>query len=397
MEQLKIDLTNLSKPKLVSIANQHKIGVKEPILKEKIIDKLYETLDEKQLLEISKDYIYAGRTSVSFWKYAPDKNAKSKIEHSTLPAILTILCNGENPFEINRRPPITETPQIISAKLMNEPGLFSWDNIPGDDDSRLKEFLAKKFNIDWIKTAKIEKIDDGRTIRLTAENKYLSLKLNNEKTKVNLETNDGRTYEFIVKIENGKLNIYNDSIYRILFVSLGRPRRIFENYDYRTFYSTRFINAFLHVDSGVLEVRSDYHLAKKTAETFFADLNNNKGYEHNFRQQQIDLRTVVNLKNELNGVMKDHTGKAESGDSIYDTIKRTKCCEIDDLWTEPQFQEDIKDLDTTASGIEFISPATEDIITVEISTRQNSIYFRSYASEEDIKFVYDKLMRVSDR
>ncbi len=86
--------------------------------------------------------------------------------------------------------------------------LFSWDKIPGNDNVKLTEFLIKKFGIDWVKTAKIEKIDDDMTIRLTDEYNFLSLKLNNEKTKVNLEINDVRTYEFIVKIENGMLNIY---------------------------------------------------------------------------------------------------------------------------------------------------------------------------------------------
>ena len=90
--------------------------------------------------------------------------------------------------------------------------LFSWNEIPGNDNRRLIEFLTQKISIDWVKTAKIEKIDDGMTIRLTDENNFLSLKLNTEKTKVNLELKDGRTYEFIVKIENGKLNIYE---YRI--------------------------------------------------------------------------------------------------------------------------------------------------------------------------------------
>lgn len=85
---------------------------------------------------------------------------------------------------------------------------FSWNDIPGNDTKRLMEFLIKKFSIDWVKTAKIEKIDDGKTIRLSYGKKYLSLSLNNEKTEVNLKIDDGRTDKFIVKIEPDKLNIY---------------------------------------------------------------------------------------------------------------------------------------------------------------------------------------------
>lgn len=99
----------------------------------------------------------------------------------------------------------------------DETYLFSWDNIPGNDSQRLIEFLTHKFDIDWIKTAEIEKIDDGRTIRLTDKNNFLSLELNNKKTEVNLEINYGETYyELIVKIENSKLNIYDETKKRVL-------------------------------------------------------------------------------------------------------------------------------------------------------------------------------------
>jgi hypothetical protein len=89
--------------------------------------------------------------------------------------------------------------------------LFSWDNIPGNDNERLIIFLKTRFGIEWAETAKIEKIDNDRTIRLSFENNSLYLRLNNEKTKINLEIDNGRMDEFIVNTENGKLNIYYDS------------------------------------------------------------------------------------------------------------------------------------------------------------------------------------------
>ena len=88
--------------------------------------------------------------------------------------------------------------------------LFSWDNIPGNDNERLIRFLKTRFGIEWAETAKIEKIDNDRTIKLSFENNSLSLRLNNEKTKMNLEIDNDRTDEFIVHTENGKLNIYDD-------------------------------------------------------------------------------------------------------------------------------------------------------------------------------------------
>ncbi|MGB8217192.1 MAG: Ig-like domain-containing protein [Candidatus Methanoperedens sp.] len=85
--------------------------------------------------------------------------------------------------------------------------LFTWEKVPGDDSKRFLEFLKQEFDICCVETEKIEKIDDMNK-RVIAEKNYLSLGLNNEKTKVNLKIDDGRSAEFIAKSENGKLNIY---------------------------------------------------------------------------------------------------------------------------------------------------------------------------------------------
>lgn len=105
--------------------------------------------------------------------------------------------------------------------LDNEGFLFSWDEIPGSADARLIEFLKQRFYIDWVKTAKIEKIDDGKTIKISTDKNYLSLTLDDEKTHVtfngektyiqyvNLIIDDGRPNILIIaEMENGKLNIY---------------------------------------------------------------------------------------------------------------------------------------------------------------------------------------------
>ncbi|HUS75232.1 MAG TPA: LamG-like jellyroll fold domain-containing protein [Methanothrix sp.] len=86
--------------------------------------------------------------------------------------------------------------------------VFSWDKIPGKDNGILRKFLIKKFGIGWVETAKIEKIDNGKTVKVYAEKISLSLELNDEKTEVILEIDDGRKYEFIAKMENDELNIY---------------------------------------------------------------------------------------------------------------------------------------------------------------------------------------------
>ncbi|PKP55581.1 MAG: hypothetical protein CVT89_08050 [Candidatus Altiarchaeales archaeon HGW-Altiarchaeales-2] len=35
--------------------------------------------------------------------------------------------------------------------------LFDWDDVPGKDDKKLKDFLKERFYISWVKNAKIEK------------------------------------------------------------------------------------------------------------------------------------------------------------------------------------------------------------------------------------------------
>lgn len=86
--------------------------------------------------------------------------------------------------------------------------LFCWEEIPGNDNIRLIEFLIQNFNIKWVKTAKIEKNDDGKTIIVTSEKNVLSLILNDEKTNIDLKINDIIIDNFIVKAEKDKLNIY---------------------------------------------------------------------------------------------------------------------------------------------------------------------------------------------
>jgi hypothetical protein len=87
--------------------------------------------------------------------------------------------------------------------------LFSWDNVPGKENGKLIEYLEQKYGVDWVRTAKIEKIDNNE-IKVATEKNFLSLRLNNENTMVTLTINKVRTDEFIVKTENSKLNIYTD-------------------------------------------------------------------------------------------------------------------------------------------------------------------------------------------
>jgi len=86
--------------------------------------------------------------------------------------------------------------------------LFSWEKITGNNSRRLIDFLNKNYGVDWVKEAQIDKIDNGKTIRITGGNNSISLSLNVDNTEVNLKIDDNRTDKFFVKVENGEINIY---------------------------------------------------------------------------------------------------------------------------------------------------------------------------------------------
>ena len=86
--------------------------------------------------------------------------------------------------------------------------LFSWDDIPEKDSGELMEFLDDKYDIDWIKTAKIDKNESNNTLKIYNEHNSILLKFNNDKTRVKIELDDGRINNYDVKKENDKLNIF---------------------------------------------------------------------------------------------------------------------------------------------------------------------------------------------
>lgn len=112
---------------------------------------------------------------------------------------------------------IVYTPDSQVPQRYSNTYLFSWDNVPGNEDYRLLNFLKDNLDINWTESAKILKTDD-KTIRIfTAENSIeITLDKNNENAL--LKISDGRTINLQVKEgsgENiGKLYIYSTSLYR---------------------------------------------------------------------------------------------------------------------------------------------------------------------------------------
>ncbi len=90
--------------------------------------------------------------------------------------------------------------------------LFSWDNIPGNDNERLIGFLKQRFkNFDWLNNAQIQKVDDN-TKKIYYNDNSLVLVLDINQTMVEVKINTDTIDEFLARLENGKLNIYQKAI-----------------------------------------------------------------------------------------------------------------------------------------------------------------------------------------
>ena len=73
--------------------------------------------------------------------------------------------------------------------------VFLWQDVPGDDAWRLKDFLNRKFNVNWLENAEIRKADEN-TIKISHGSKSISIKLNDKKDKAILTINRKNVYEF---------------------------------------------------------------------------------------------------------------------------------------------------------------------------------------------------------
>lgn len=102
-------------------------------------------------------------------------------------------------------------------ELKKEKYLFRWDKIPKKHNKRLIHFLKHRFDINWVITAEIKKTDDDTTIRVDNKTNHLLLKPNSDKTIINIELDDGRIDELVVKTKNGKLKIY-ESIFVLPYI-----------------------------------------------------------------------------------------------------------------------------------------------------------------------------------
>jgi hypothetical protein len=116
--------------------------------------------------------------------------------------------SAENGFETAAMEAVLHLGVVGMAAVREKLYLFSWDNIPGKDDEKLRKFLVEDIGIDWAEDAKIDKSNDGTTIHIFTGEHSAEIKMDDNKEKAILKISDGKTHSLEVKTDNNKLNIY---------------------------------------------------------------------------------------------------------------------------------------------------------------------------------------------
>lgn len=86
--------------------------------------------------------------------------------------------------------------------------LFGLENPTEKDDNKLRRFLKDSFDINWAATAKIIKTNDN-TIRIHTEEKSVEIKIDDDKKKGLLKTED-KEYNLLIREENGNFYIIDN-------------------------------------------------------------------------------------------------------------------------------------------------------------------------------------------
>ena len=100
------------------------------------------------------------------------------------------------------------TSPTIHPNKITSGHLFCWDDVPGADNERLLRYLRTAHSISWTTGAKIQKINDDKTIRVYRGDDTAKITIDESKNEAILTFGDGRTgTELQIERENGKLKI----------------------------------------------------------------------------------------------------------------------------------------------------------------------------------------------
>ncbi|PKP54317.1 MAG: hypothetical protein CVT90_01875 [Candidatus Altiarchaeales archaeon HGW-Altiarchaeales-3] len=105
---------------------------------------------------------------------------------------------------------------------------FNWNDII-ENDEVLCDFLDNTLGLKWAKTAKIERSKDNKTVWIVSGENSIRIRLNKAKTKVSITSKNRRVYEYLVKDDDNKLNIYDKEYAHWIKNSMKKFRKFVHN------------------------------------------------------------------------------------------------------------------------------------------------------------------------
>ncbi|VVB91606.1 Uncharacterised protein [uncultured archaeon] len=248
------------------------------------------------------------------------------------------ICVNNRDLEYGKATGEDSQPGHVSVIIIpdNEKPEFTWDDIPGIDNTRLLEFLAQTCGGDWIKTASIEKNSGGNIIKVTEVTDTASdpqsarsvlLKLNATMDKAILESQFYPSYEFLLKKENEKLNAY-------CYTEDGKPSDLLKDQVKKYLAKRKLVTTRLHiVDPEYYNLTLDVHISlknntlektvidnvEKSIRKYFDPLEGGKDGNGWHLGRDIYRSEIYQLIESIQDV--DHVEKIEVGGSDAESVK----------------------------------------------------------------------------
>lgn len=199
----------LFKPEKYVVYNLGKFKKKELISSRKII-----SFDE-----VSVGFGWGKRISTYITSYLDELTKKDK--NDALNDIISLI-KISNILNLNG----ISNKTIKDILQLKEVYLFSWEDVPGNDNGKLLKFISEEFGIVIEENVRIEKNVSGNNINICSDKCLISLELNKKKTKVAMTISEAKTYNLIVRMENDKLNVYTEFTPRKIALKLNISENI---------------------------------------------------------------------------------------------------------------------------------------------------------------------------
>jgi len=269
---------------------------------------------------------------------------------------------------------------IAFMSLIRDEFLFSWDEACENDGEKFVRFLKDKCAVGWLENNEFDKIISRESIRVTKDKNFVEIIINENKKIATLNISNGKACRIKIKEENGKLNIYLDSIERIKDLINEIEDEFFFSWDKVPGKdSKRFLN-FLKdnyaiggvdgakidktIDSKTIRITKD---EKKLAEMTIDDkqekaiLTFNSGEIHDFEIKKESKRIKIF---EINKVL----NKLYTERGIGQTFRAIKhhCGELEKCWL--LYSKDVEDnKDVLDKYIIKVSKKTVDVDFIELT------------------------------